>query len=262
MYDSKHLQQVILNIAKDIDILCKKNNITYFLDGGTALGAIRHKGFIPWDDDFDIIILPEDYNRFVEMCRTQLDTNKYIFEEALIDWPLHISKIKLLGTRIDEVDAYPSSNQGIYIDVFCFDNASDYAIIRYWQYICARIWVAYLLTQKPYTTHNIIKKIILKCAGILKITPIRNFIRNQSKSKEQGKYLSMAWCRKRSNWKRYFCPRDFFDHQVNAQFEDYQFPVANNVDGYLKTCFGNYMKLPPVEKRVGLHIKNVDFGKY
>lgn len=262
MYDSKHLQHIILDIAKDVDTLCKKNNIPYFLDGGTALGAIRHHGFIPWDDDFDIIILPEDYSRFVEMCRTQLDSQKYIFEEALIDWPLHISKIKLLGTRIDEVDAFPSLHPCIYIDVFCFDNASNYTLVRYWQYLCARIWVAYLLTQKPYTATGILKKLVLKCAHVLKYAPIRNFIRNQSRSKKAGKYLSMAWCRKRPSWKQCFCPREYFSRQVIVPFEDFQFPVANNIDGYLSTCFGNYMELPPIEKRVGLHIIDVDFGKY
>jgi lipopolysaccharide cholinephosphotransferase len=249
-------------IAKDLDALFKKNGIPYFLDGGSALGAVRHKGFIPWDDDFDIIILPEHYDKVIEMCRTQLDTNKYVFEEAIKEYPGNISKIKLMGTRIDELDSVPTCHPGIFVDIFCFDNASNHKIVRFWQLICARIWVSYLLTLKPYTANSLSKRIVLCLAKVLRFKPLRNFVRNQSKTNHKTEFLSMGWCRTRKHWEQYFCPREYFNEAKMLQFEDAEFPVANDIDGYLTTCFGDYMTLPPVEKRVSLHIKSIDFGKY
>ena len=79
MEQLRHLQLIILDIAKDIDLLCEKNRIKYYLLGGSTIGAIRHKGFIPWDDDLDIIMDHENYNKFVKVCREQLDHDKYCF---------------------------------------------------------------------------------------------------------------------------------------------------------------------------------------
>lgn len=257
-----HLQNVILSIAKDIDLLCKKNNIPYFLDGGTALGAIRHNGFIPWDDDFDIILLPEHYQAFINMCKTQLDAEKYSFYEAEKDWPMHISKIKLKETTIEEIDEYPMNDKGIYIDIFCFDNASNIKIIRYLQWLCTRIWVVLMIASKPYTPNSNTKKLLISIAKIVNSKKIRSLFRKLGRSKKQSRYLSMSWCRTRNNWSKYFCPRDYFNISIIVPFEDTTFPVANQIDKYLKTCFGDYMVLPPIEKRIGLHIKSVDFGKY
>ncbi len=256
------LQTILLMIASDIDALFKKNNIPYFLDGGSALGAVRHHGFIPWDDDFDIIILPEYYDQVIEMFKSQLDPEKYSFTEALVDWPLHISKIKLKGTHIREVDAFPAADDGIYIDVFCFDNASNNKIIRFWQLICCRIWLTYLLSQKTYTTNNLIKKTAIKMSKLLEWKPLREFIRNQSKSSTQTKFLSMAWARKRHRWTQYFCKRSIFSSSKYIDFENISLPVCIDIDKYLTTCFGDYMKLPPVDKRFGIHIKSIDYGKY
>ena len=77
---NRHLQLVILSIAKDIDKLCQENDIKYYLVGGSAIGAIRHQGFIPWDDDLDIIMDATNYDKFITVCRTKLDNKKYYFQ--------------------------------------------------------------------------------------------------------------------------------------------------------------------------------------
>lgn len=257
-----HLQEVILGIAKDVKSLLERNDIPYFLDGGTALGAIRHQGFIPWDDDFDIIILPEHYDKLVKVCKTQLDPNKYSFIEAEKDWPLHISKIKLKGTSIVELDEYPMDEKGIYIDIFCFDYASNNSAIRYIQWFIMRMWVALAIASKPYTATTLKKKIVISIAKLINSNKLRTLLRNLGRSSQPTDYLSMAWCRTRSDWKRYFCKRSVFNDTTFVKFENEKFPVPARYDDYLKVCFGDYMKLPPKEKQVGLHILSVNYGKY
>lgn len=120
MTELQHLQKVLLSMAKDIDALCKKNGIEYYLLGGSCIGAIRHKGFIPWDDDLDICMTRPNYEKFLEVCRAQLDESNYVLQEGLRDWPLNFSKIRLRGTFLHELeDDYADSGMhGIFVDVF------------------------------------------------------------------------------------------------------------------------------------------------
>ena len=127
MTELRHLQLVILDIIKDIDTVCKNNGIEYYLLGGSAIGAIRHKGFIPWDDDLDIIMTHSNYSRFLKICKEQLNSNKYYVQEGLVDWPLDYSKIKLRDTILKEPEGYipATREQGIFVDVFKLDNVSS-----------------------------------------------------------------------------------------------------------------------------------------
>ena len=146
MTELRHLQLVILSIAKDIDELCIKNGIEYSLNGGSAIGAIRHHGFIPLDDDLDIQMTPPNYRKFIQVCREQLNTEKYYFEEGLVDWPLDFCKVKLKGTYMEEVEGYAGKqNQlGIFIDIFRVDGGAPTKIGRAWQYICTRYRTAWI----------------------------------------------------------------------------------------------------------------------
>lgn len=126
MNDLRHLQLVILSIAKDIDAFCTANNIQYSLNGGSAIGAIRHQGFIPWDDDFDLQMTADNYRRFVELARKEFNNEKYYFEEGLKDWPLDFCKIKLKGTVFGEKEEYAGKDnmRGIFVDIFRVDRAA------------------------------------------------------------------------------------------------------------------------------------------
>ena len=139
----RHLQLVILEIAKDIDKLCRDNNIKYIILGGSAIGAIRHKGFIPWDDDFDIIMDNKNYSRFCQVCREKLNKEKYYFQEGEVDWPCLFSKVKLRGTTFEEPSAYidKSGEQGIFVDIFKMENAPTNQLSQKWQLWCAEQFV-------------------------------------------------------------------------------------------------------------------------
>lgn len=256
-----HLQEVILLIAKDIDKVCKENDIVYYLDGGSALGAIRHGGFIPWDDDFDIIMPPAEYKKFLEVCKNGgLNKNKYTLQEAFVDWPMHFTKIRLNGTTLIEKDGLEDINNGIFVDIFCFDYGSNNKICRLKQYVCAKLWMAHLLSKKPYSNLSFTKRIAMTISRALNWEPICKFIRYQSQSHKKTKFYSIAWGRKR--WHNAFLPVDYFEPARYVKFEDYKFPMASKYHEYLTNTFGDYMKLPPECEQQGSHAVKIDFGKY
>ena len=182
MTELRHLQLVIMQIMKDIDDICRRNNIEYYLNGGSAIGAIRHKGFIPRDDDLDIMMTFDNYERFIKACREQLDPEKYYVQEGLKDWPLNYTKIKLIGTCFDEREAYVKDERqrGIFVDVFKMDNTSSNRLLQFWQYACAKYRVCYLMSKRTYKSAGWKKKLFMASAFPQNIGFIRRFFEWQS----------------------------------------------------------------------------------
>lgn len=264
MTQTEHLQHVILGIVKDIDALCRENEIEYYLFGGSALGAKRHKGFIPWDDDLDIALLPAQYDRFIEICKQKLDKSKYTLQEGLVDWPEHFSKIRLKGTHIREYGEYYAGkdSDGIYVDVFRVDNAAPSKMGRRVQYFLGKLWLAYNMRCKGYKSDTTAKKIMSAVAGSLHFKPLKKLVVNtylKYNHRETG-WTSDVLGRTRMH--NAFIPRSVYGNAVRVPFEDTLLPVHEDVDKYLRISYGDYMKLPPEDKRVGLHITEIDFGKY
>lgn len=264
MTELQHLQKVILSIAKDVDKLCRENDIEYYLLGGSAIGAIRHKGFIPWDDDFDIIMTSANYDKFIEVCKTKLDTSKYYLYEGLKDWPCYFSKIKLKNTELVEFEGenIPKDKRGIYIDIFKMDNVSSNPIIARWQYFCGKLYLSYQLSMRTYSTATLKKKLLMFFSFPLKSTTIRQWIVKQIEkyNNKETKYYGFFYGRTR--WKSSVIKKSIYGTPIYVPFEDAQFPIAEHYHEYLTQVFGNYMILPPVEKRQGLHLVSVDFGNY
>lgn len=264
MTQTEHLQSVLLLIAKDIDLLCRKHNITYYLLGGTALGAIRHMGFIPWDDDFDIVIAAKDYERFLTLAENELDQSKYYIQRGLVDWPEDFSKVKLRNTCIDELEGYimPNGENGIYVDVFRLDNGADTQLEKICQYFCGKLWLAHSQRKKGYKSVSLVKKIILFASGMLDFKPIERFVYHQYikfNKKNTGNYSEIMG---RARWNNAFTPKCIYGVPHYMPFEGYEFPVQEHLDEYLTRIFGDYMKLPPENQRIGLHINTIDFGSY
>lgn len=257
-----HLQSVLLMILSDIDELLRTNGVPYYIIGGTALGAIRHKGFIPWDDDVDLGVLPEYWEKLDYVLRNKLDKKKYSYEQAYVDTVQQMSKIKLNNTHIHEVGAIPEENDGIYIDIFRYDNARRTKVGKYFQFLCGRGMISYILSNKPYETTSIAKKIAIGMSRICRIPFIHKFIYSQVLNQPKSEEICMVLDRTRGNWKKYFYPRRLFSGSKLVEFEGRKFPVCNGIEECLTLEYGDYMKLPPVEQRVGLHILSVDFGEY
>lgn len=264
MTDLQHLQKVILMIAKDIDGLCKVHGIKYFLLGGSAIGAVRHKGFIPWDDDLDIVMDHENYEKFIKVCRAELDVDKYYIQEAFVDWPLGFTKIKLKGTYFQEPGLFVNSDNecGIFLDVFKMENAPSSKLAQRWQYLCAKYLLCYCLLERGWSEVSGIKKIMMMAAYPVKIGFIRKFLKNQvEKWNKRNTDYRMFWTG-RYRYHQSFYAKELFEEAIYVSFEDITLPVPQKYDQLLTQIFGDYMTPPPVKEQVGLHLQRVDFGKY
>lgn len=260
----KHLHDVLLNVIADIDQLCVENNIEYYLMGGSALGAIRHEGFIPWDDDLDIIMTISNYRKFIDVCKLKLNSDKYTLQEGGVDWPLPFTKIRLNKTTFEEEESSVSNsgNNGIFVDVFKLDNVSNNGVFACIQYILAKIYVAYSLSVRGYRYTTVKKRVIMFLSKVLSANCIRHRVINviERNNKTPTNYLGFYYGR--TNMRNAVMKREVYGTPKRVKFESMQLPVPEQSHNYLSILFGNYMKLPPVEKRVGLHVKSIDFGEY
>jgi lipopolysaccharide cholinephosphotransferase len=254
--NNKELQKLhnkILELVEYFDKFCQENGIVYYLMGGTALGAIRHHGFIPWDDDFDVFMDYNNYSKFLEVVEERLDLDKYYCQkENTKEWPLYFSKIRMNNTTFIEKDVKDRNmHHGIYIDIMCLNNAHSNKYIRYLQYISARILSSRALADKGYITHSLIKKYIIILSKITILKPIKrmllNFVRslNDQETELVGHFFGRAPFKKTSFYK------SFLGKSRYVKFENLSLPVPSNVEGYLQVRYGgNYMQLPSEKEKM------------
>ena len=250
---------------KEIDLLCKKHNITYYLNGGNALGAIRHNGFIPWDDDMDIMMQTKDYRKFIEVCRAELDPNKWYIQEAWKDWPGCFSKIRLKGTYMEDVGEWSGiakENRGIYIDVFELVNAPSSKFQKLSQYVCAKLLNAYSLRQKGYKTDSLTKKSVIFLSGIMKNQAIFKGIKREVYRYSKNDTRDIANFYGMSRFYNAFYDSSVFKEPVYHKYESIYLPLPTEYEVYLRNAFGDYLKLPPPDKQKPAHSLKIDFGTY
>lgn len=264
MNELQHLQHIILGIAKYIDTICRNHNIQYYLMGGSCIGAVRHQGFIPWDDDMDIIMSRENYERFIDVCRTQLDTDKYYLQEGLKDWPMAFSKIRLKGTHLHELedDYADKEKNGIYVDVFCMDNVPGNKFAARIQYFFAKYYLCYQLSCRGYKNASQKKKLMIALSFPMRISLVRNFVIRQTIKYNKRDTACYGFFYGRTNSRTAIIRKYVYGSPTYMKFEDTELPVPEHYHEYLTQMFGDYMKLPPVEQQKGLHMISVDFGEY
>ena len=162
------LQRKILDIVSYLDSFCQENGIKYYLMGGSALGAMRHHGFIPWDDDLDVFMTYHNYMKFVEIAKKRLDTiHYYLQEENTKEWPMFFTKLRMNGTTFIEKDTMTRQmHKGVFVDIMCLNNVSNNCLYRYFQYLSARLLTAQTLSVRGYQAKGI-KKLAIMVSAII-----------------------------------------------------------------------------------------------
>ena len=161
-YGLRELHSKIIEIMVYFDEFCKNNKIDYYLSGGCSLGAVRHKGFIPWDDDMDVCMTDENHQKFLKACTTSLDKEKYYLQLGNSDeFPNYLTKLRCNGTTyIEKYNIDIDMHKGFFIDIYCLDNISDNYFIGFLQFLCAKFLIIRVLPKVNYQTTSIVKKIL------------------------------------------------------------------------------------------------------
>ena len=260
-----HLHHVLLRIIDKIDKLCQENNIIYYLNGGNAVGAIRHNGFIPWDDDFDIMMNTANYRKFIDLCRKELDPKIWYVQEAWVDWPGCFTKIRLKDTYFEDVgewEGISKDNRGIFIDIFEIVNAPSSKFKRRIQYIAAKMLNAHSLLKKGYETNSRIKKIAIYLSKAMNNQVIFNIIKNEVYKYSNKNTDTVANFYGMSRFHNSFYKKNVFEIPYYHTYENLLLPLPTDYHEYLTQAFGDYMQLPPIEKQKPAHSLKVEFGKY
>lgn len=236
----------MLRIMDEIDRLCQRNGLRYILDGGTLLGAVRHKGFIPWDDDMDILMPRDDYMRFIQLAKEQLPAG-YTFQciESTKYYPYNFGKVRATETIFREQSTgHLPINHGIYVDIFPMDYV-DTSKPRRLNYVLR--WVSHY-TMLRYQKLKILDKKRYRFAYLIPLSIINKRITAlmEYRLKKQGDTVAKL-CHQGPN--KPPVSVSLFDDTLLAPFEDKMFRIPKAYDQYLTERFGDYMTPPPLDKR-------------
>ena len=241
-------QSALLQLLQEFDRVCSKLDIKYTLFAGTMLGAVRHKGFIPWDDDLDVLMLREDYDRFLQMAETVLDTEKFFLQKEFSQhWPMFFSKLRLNNTTCLE-KFHPRDkdmHQGIYMDIFPCDNLADSSFIARCQFYASKVVIAKSLYKRGYDTDSTKKKLFMAACRVLPSKPFINFVKRSGKNGTMVHTFFAA----ASKYHKNILWRSSIETVAPMQFEDKDYLVSKDYHDILTLLYGDYMKLPPPQER-------------
>ena len=259
----KKLHDVQLEILDEFVRICEENNLQYFLVAGTLLGAVRHAGFIPWDDDVDVGMPRKDYDKFIQIAKKELDSKYYLdCLETNKDFYLPFAKIKKNGTIFKEsFSDNIEGNKGIFIDVFPFENVKKGRFGYKLRFaLSLSIMDALFHKKRMRKLKNMTCAPLSVCLSVFPknwLVKLFHFIVTMVHD-EQSKYISVIGTG--YGFRRELVPRSEVLPTKKIKFEKREYRCMANNDCYLSNLYGNYMELPPVEKRRNHMPSVLDFG--
>lgn len=260
---TKKVWWIQLDLIKKIDEICLEHNLKWYPMWGTLLGVIRHSGYIPWDDDVDVVMPREDYEKFVEISKNCLEYPYYLQttlddEECFYMW-VNLRNSETTGNRKSCLSK--KQNNGIGIDIMpldgCEDNLTVYRISRYPVRVISALANVYVNEFNTSRAAVLIRKFLRLTGFNYKKAYLK--AENQNKKYKWDKYSKVAvrahsdpLYRKRNLIKDMWNKDDFSD-SIRMKFENLEIPVPSGYDHLLKQIYGDYMKYPPMNKRQGKH---------
>ena len=252
---SNEIKKLQIDMLVEFAEYCDRNHLHFMLCGGTLLGAVRHKGFIPWDDDVDLMMPRPDYEKLLKLAAGKKDISETV---EVVSYRLNNGVhpfIKLNDKRTFVEDGFSNYKGGVWIDIFPVDGNFSSKILACIHYKCARI-LRKLVECQIYDI-NVEKRKITKLIRylihpVLKIIPHNRLcsaldavsrVKAFESSRFAGRVLSGYGTRQKT-------VRDNFMNPVPVEFEGHQFPAPSNYDEILTRIYGAYMTLPPEEQRV------------
>ncbi len=258
----KRIQYVEFDIMQKIERICKAHNLTYFAIGGSVLGAVRHQGFIPWDDDIDIAMPRKDYEEFLHYAAEELPQGYFlqtVFTEK--NSPFYFTKVRKDNTKfvedyLKELDIH----HGLFVDIFPFDNVPDNAVLKKLHYILCRfanhLFLSKCLTtvRNPKLEKNVGYKIFIRKVLHFLLLPVPKSLLFRFLDSSVQMFNNRE-CKEISHIvrKRLRIKLEDLYPITELPFGELKMPVPNNYDAYLTAQYGDY-KNPPVKKKQNGHL--------
>ncbi|WP_434752911.1 LicD family protein [Paenibacillus amylolyticus] len=251
--DLRAVQLIQMEMLVEVDRICRLHDINYAMIGGTMLGAIRHKGYIPWDDDADIGLLREEYEKFRQVCETDLDHSRFYFQDmrATPGYRWGYGKIRRKNTYfLREGQAHMPYESGIFIDIFPFDNVPDGKIAEKLHNLHCTVIRKILWSEVgKKTDRNPVMRGVYSLLSKIPLQVVSNHLQhftnrgNRKKSKRVRTITFPAPDKYSEGMK------EWFEQTVEYSFENLKLLGHRDYNAYLKHKFGDYMQLPPESKR-------------
>lgn len=256
------LKQIELNLLKIFSKFCEQNKLRYFLAYGTLIGAVRHKGFIPWDDDIDVLMPRPDFNRFIQLMQVN-DLEEHVDVLCPLVSPNYTFPfIKVVDKRTIAYEPLREEKDqcGVWVDVFPMDGIPTSEIMSRWLFFKARIYRISLqlsFTSQLHATSTLRKLVKAPWRFFCKKLGYKRILEKLIKNAVKYSYNDEAFvgCVVWNYGNKEKTLKKCYEKYVSLQFENYFFFAGQGYHEILTRIYGDYMQLPPEEKRINHHLK-------